>query len=179
MADLMSDDDLTSNPSSQGQEAVVLDELEFFAVQCETQYRFNNKWDLILTIGGISLGVAVVAAAAYQANRLTGILAAVLTAIVGAQRAFPFGHRAQFYRALIGQAANLQTDIAAKLTTAAAAASSLKSLRRDFAPQLPPWTSSTARAAPAITYTHEVRAPNGSAIPAPNGAATTGSYSTS
>src|SRR5215469_17767133 len=104
----MLNDDLTSKSSFEGQEAAVLDELAFFAEQCEAQYRFNNKWDLILTIGGVLAGVLVVAAGAYQASRLAGILGAVLTAFVSAQRAFPFGQRAQFYRALIGQASNLQ-----------------------------------------------------------------------
>jgi hypothetical protein len=156
----MLNDDLTSKSSFEGQEAAVLDELAFFAEQCEAQYRFNNKWDVILTIGGVLAGVLVVAAGAYQASRLAGILGAVLTAFVSAQRAFPFGQRAQFYRALIGQASNLQTDIVAKLTTTAAAACSLKSLRRDFAPQLLPGSGSIAEPAPANSYNGELRVPS-------------------
>jgi hypothetical protein len=166
----MVDDDLKPKPLSQGQEAAVLDELAFFAEQCEAQYQFNNKWDLILTIGGILVGVGVVSAGAYEAGRLAAILGAVLTAVVSAQRAFPFGQRAQFYRALIGQASNLQTDIVAKLTTTAAAACSLKSLRRDFAPQLPPGTGSTAEATLANPYSDPAPVPS---VPA------TKSYSTS
>ena len=34
-----------------------------------------------------------------------------MAAIVTAQRAFPFGSRVQFYRVLVGQTANLVTDV--------------------------------------------------------------------
>ena len=53
-----------------------------------------------------------------------------------AQRAFPFALRSQFYRVLVGQAANLITDIHAGAPLSAAAGT-LKTLRRDFAQQLP------------------------------------------
>ena len=115
----------------------ILTELRDFRAQCETRYTFNNRWDVFLTVGGIAVGVGVVAAGANEASKTSTILVAIVTAILSAQRAFPFGQRAQFYRALIGQAANLQTDVANNLTTAAVAATTLKSLRLDFAQQLP------------------------------------------
>jgi hypothetical protein len=115
----------------------ILTELRDFRAQCETRYTFNNRWDVFLTVGGIAVGVAVVAAGANEANKVSTILGAVVTAILSAQRAFPFGQRAQFYRSLVGQTANLQTDVANNLTTPAVAATALKSLRLDFAQQLP------------------------------------------
>ena len=71
------------------------------------------------------------------------ILGAFVTAVVSAQRAFPFSQRAQFYRSLIGQASNLRTDLASNLISQAAAATAIKSLRLDFAQQLPRWGGST------------------------------------
>jgi len=124
-------------PAANGEEPGLLAEIKAFEGQCEARYRFNNRWDVALTLGAILLGVGVVAAGAYQVGKLASILGAIITAIVGVQRAFPFGQRAQFYRALIGQASNLRTDISTNLTTAAAAATNLKSLRLDFAQQLP------------------------------------------
>jgi hypothetical protein len=115
----------------------MLAELRAFEQDCERRYRFNNRWDVILTAGGILLGIGVVAAGAYQMSKTTAILGAIVTAILSSQRAFPFGQRAQFYRNLVGQAANLQADLSTNLTTAAAAATTLKSLRLDFAQQLP------------------------------------------
>jgi hypothetical protein len=129
----------------------ILTELRDFRMQCEARYTFNNRWDVFLTVGGIAVGVGVVAAGANEASKLSTILGAIVTAILSAQRAFPFGQRAQFYRALSGQAANLQTDVTNSLTTAAVAATTLKSLRLDFAQQLPRGggTSSTESLNPA------------------------------
>lgn len=119
-------------------------ELRDFCAQCEARYTFNNRWDVFLTVGGIAVGVGVVAAGVNEASKLSTILGAIVTAILSAQRAFPFGQRAQFYRALSGQAANLQTDVTNNLTTAAVAATTLKSLRLDFAQQLPRGSTSGA-----------------------------------
>jgi hypothetical protein len=115
----------------------ILAEITTFEGQCEARYRFNNRWDVVLTVGGISLGIGVVAAGVYEASKLASILGAIITAMISAQRAFPFGQRAQFYRALIGQASNLRTDLMGNLTTVGVAATTLKSLRLDFAQQLP------------------------------------------
>jgi hypothetical protein len=115
----------------------ILTEIKTFSEQCEARFRFNNKWDVLLTAGGILLGVGVVAAGVYNQPQLASILGAFITAVVSVQRAFPFGQRAQFYRALMGQAANLRTDVNNNLTTEAVAANTLKSLRLDFAQQLP------------------------------------------
>jgi len=125
-----------------------LAEIQTFEEQCEARYRFNNRWDVVLTVGGILIGVGIVAAGVYQVSKLATILGAVVTAIVSAQRAFPFGQRAQFYRALVGQASNLRTDVTANLTTAAVAATTLKSLRLDFAQQLPRGGTSATEKAP-------------------------------
>ena len=115
----------------------LLTELRDFRAQCEARYAFNNRWDVFLTVGGIAVGIGVVAAGVNEASKLSTILGAIVTAILSAQRAFPFGQRAQFYRALSGQTANLQTDVTNNLTTVAVAATTLKSLRLDFAQQLP------------------------------------------
>jgi hypothetical protein len=119
-------------------------EIKVFEDQCRKRYTFNNGWDVVLTAGGILLGVGVSAAGVFTMGKTGAILGAVVTAVVSAQRAFPFSQRAQFYRSLIGQASNLRTDLAYDLISQAAAATAIKSLRLDFAQQLPRGSSSTA-----------------------------------
>jgi hypothetical protein len=118
-------------------------EIRVFEAQCLKRYTFNNGWDVALTAGGILLGIGVAAAGVFFMSRTSAILGAFVTAVVSAQRAFPFSQRAQFYRSLIGQASNLRTDLAHNLISEAAAATVLKSLRLDFAQQLPRGGSST------------------------------------
>ncbi len=66
------------------------------------------------------MGIGMVAAGANEASKLSTILGAVVTAILGAQRAH------SFICALADQAANLQTDVVNNLITAAVTATSLK-----------------------------------------------------
>ena len=86
--------------------------------------------------------------AAWKQSEIATVLGGLVAAIVTAQRAFPFGQRAQFYRALIGQSANLLTDMREGLVTVAQAVSTLHSLRLDFAQQLPRGTAIRSDADP-------------------------------
>jgi hypothetical protein len=61
----------------------------------------------------------------------------MVAAIVTAQRAYPFGQRANFYRILIGQSENIETDVRQRLLSKQQAVDILKSLRLDFAQQFP------------------------------------------
>jgi hypothetical protein len=70
------------------------------------------------------------------------ILGAIIAAMISAQRAFPFGQRAVFYRNLVGQAKNLRTDLQQSLIPVKDAVAILKTLRLDFAQQLPRGTTS-------------------------------------
>jgi len=112
-------------------------EIKVFEKQCIARYTFNNAWDVALTAGGIMLGVSVAAAGVFDMSKTGAILGAVVTAAVSAQRAFPFTQRAQFYRSLTGQVSNLRTDLANNRISPAAAIVTIKSLRLDFAQQLP------------------------------------------
>jgi hypothetical protein len=112
------------------------DEVSAFLRLCTSRYYFNSRWDNVLNIMGILLSVAIIASGAFGMSKLTTILGGLVAAIVTAQRAFPFGSRGQFYRVLIGQTTNLLTDIKLGLPVATAAAT-LKTLRLDFAQQLP------------------------------------------
>jgi hypothetical protein len=114
----------------------LLTEVKAFHKDCQQRLDFNTRWDNLLNISGIVLSVAIIASGAFEMSRLTTVLGGLVAAIVTAQRAFPFGSRVQFYRVLVGQTENLMTDIrgGAPLATAAI---TLKSLRLDFAQQLP------------------------------------------
>jgi hypothetical protein len=114
----------------------LLAEVKAFHKDCQQRLDFNVRWDNVLNISGILLSVAIITSGAFAMSRLTTILGGLVAAIVTAQRAFPFGSRVQFYRVLVGQTENLMTDIrgGAPLATAA---TTLKSLRLDFAQQLP------------------------------------------
>ena len=114
----------------------LLAEVNAFLGDCQHRLAFNTRWDNMLNVAGIVLSVAIIASGAFELSKLTSILGGLVAAIVTAQRAFPFGSRVQFYRVLVGQTENLITDVrtGAPLPTVA---TTLKSLRLDFAQQLP------------------------------------------
>src|SRR5215469_13490094 len=126
-------------PTSPGpiQDNPLIAEVEEFKTDCCHRYQFNSQWDNTLTIAGIALSVAIIAAGTWKYSEIATILGGLVAAIVTAQRAFPFGQRAQFYRALIGQSANLLTDMREGLVTVPQAVGTLHNLRLDFAQQLP------------------------------------------
>jgi len=130
-----------STPSTIADTNALLAEVNVFLADCQHRLAFNTRWDNLLNVAGILLSVAIIASGAFEMSRLTTILGGLVAAIVTAQRAFPFGPRGQFYRVLVGQTANLITDIrsGAQLSTVA---TTLKSLRLDFAQQLPRGTTS-------------------------------------
>ena len=119
----------------------LLAEVNAFLADCQHRLAFNTRWDNLLNVAGIVLSGAIIASGAYETSRLTTILGGLVAAIVTAQRAFPFGPRAQFYRVLVGQTANLLTDTKAGAPPSMVA-TTLKSLRLDFAQQLPRGSSS-------------------------------------
>ena len=94
------------------------------------------RYPIIAATLVVLAAVAIIASGAFEMSRLTTVLGGLVAAIVTAQRAFPFGSRAQFYRVLVGQTANLLTDAKAG-AQASAVAATLKTLRLDFAQQLP------------------------------------------
>ena len=112
-------------------------EIHEFGDDCIRRYKFNSRWDNVLNVVGILLSVCIVAAGVYQRGALSAILGAFVAAIVGAQKAFPFGQRVNFYRILVGQSENLETDVQQGLVSKQDAVAILKSLRLDFAQQLP------------------------------------------
>lgn len=128
-----------SGPLTETVEALIV-EVTTFEKDCQARYRFNSRWDNVLNITGIVLSVAIVAAGTFRIAELATILGSLVAAIVTAQRAFPFGSRAQFYRVLIGQTANLLTDLRAGMAISGAV-TTLKTLRLDFAQQLPRGTA--------------------------------------
>ena len=121
----------------------LLTEVKEFHKDCQHRLAFNTRWDNVLNVSGILLSVAIIASGAFEMSKLTTVLGGLVAAIVTAQRAFPFGSRVQFYRVLVGQTENLMTDIRGG-TPVPAAANTLKSLRLDFAQQLPRGSSFSA-----------------------------------
>lgn len=112
-------------------------ELETFKTECIRRERFNSRMDNLLNALGILLSVAIIAAGTWEQSKIAAVLGGLVAAIVTTQRAFPFAQRMHFYRSLIGQTENLVTDSTAGLGTVEQIASTLKSLRLDFAQQLP------------------------------------------
>lgn len=112
-------------------------EIEEFRDDCRRRYKFNNRWDIVLSVLGILLSIAVVAAGFLKRPEISAILGALVGAVVTAQKAFPFGQRAIFYRLLIGQSDNLITRARYHQYDKKEAISTLVTLRMDFAQQLP------------------------------------------
>ncbi|HEY3458122.1 MAG TPA: hypothetical protein VGK64_26305, partial [Bryobacteraceae bacterium] len=95
----------------------LLQEIAAFRADCERRYNFNNRWDIVLSVVGILLSIAVVAAGFVKRPEVSAVLGAIVGAVVTAQKAFPFGQRSSFYRLLVGQADNLITRTRQNLLT--------------------------------------------------------------
>jgi hypothetical protein len=117
-------------------------EIDAFVRDCSDKYHFNSRWDNVLNICAITLSLGVVSAGVFRYSAAATILGAIIAAMISAQRAFPFGQRAVFYRNLVGQAKNLRTDLQQSLIPVKDAVAILKTLRLDFAQQLPRGTTS-------------------------------------
>lgn len=124
------------SPARRPEIEALSEEAVAFKLTCEARYRFNSRWDNVLTIAGVLLSVGIVSAGVYKRVELSTILGGLVAALVSAQRAFPLGQRAQFYRVLTGQTANLLTDLKTGLDVQRGV-ETLKILRLDFAQQLP------------------------------------------
>jgi hypothetical protein len=138
----LSDPLMGSSAATTADPKALLTEVNAFLIDCQHRLAFNTRWDNMLNVAGIALSVAIIASGAFEMSKLTTVLGGLVAAIVTAQRAFPFGSRVQFYRVLVGQTENLITDArtGAPVSTVAA---TLKSLRLDFAQQLPRGSSFT------------------------------------
>ena len=123
----------------------LLVETEQFRANCQRRYRFNNAWDVTLSIAGLLLSIAIVAAGFLRRPEISAILGAVVAAVLSAQKAFPFGQRVMFYRVLSGQGENLVTRIKQGLLTTGDAVNQLSNLRTEFAQQLPRGSSAGDR----------------------------------
>ncbi len=132
------------DPAFEPADKPLLAEITTFHQDCRRRYAFNNRWDVVLTVVGILLSVAVVAAGFSRMPMISALLGALVGAIVTAQKAFPFGQRAGFYRLLIGNAENLLTRATQGMWGKTDAVNPLASRRLDFAQQLPRGVSGAA-----------------------------------
>lgn len=115
----------------------LIQEIEEFRKCCHSRYRFNSFWDNMLNLLSMSVALGIIACGVYKAAEYAALLGGVMTALVSAQRAFPFNQRWQFYRLLNGQAENLLTDARQGVVTLAQTVTALKTMRLDFAQQIP------------------------------------------
>lgn len=126
--------------------AGLLQEIKDFRESSGRRYSFNNRWDIVLSLLGIALSISVVAAGFAKRPLISALLGALIGATVTAQKAFPFGQRAMFYRLLIGQTDNLITTACHGLISTKDAIDRLSALRMDFAQQLPRGSTATTDA---------------------------------
>ncbi len=126
----------------------LIDEIKDFRADCQKRYNFNNRWDIVLSVLGILLSIAVVGAGFWGKAPVSAVLGAIVGAVLTAQKAFPFGQRASFYRLLIGQSSNLITRSCQGLLDKKHAVDTLTSLRMDFAQQLPRGSNAEPRDSP-------------------------------
>jgi hypothetical protein len=121
--------------------AALRDEIQSFIDQCATRHKFNSRWDTALNVFGIALSIGIVVAGVFNQGAVSAILGGIVAGTVAAQRAFPFAQRTLFYRNLLGLGENLKTDATQGLISVKDAVALLKSLRLDFAQQLPRGTT--------------------------------------
>jgi len=87
------------------------------------------------------VSICIVVAGVLNRGAISAILGGIVAGTVAAQRAFPFAQRTLFYRNLLGLAENLKTDVTQGLVSTKDAVAVFKSLRLDFAQQLPRGTT--------------------------------------
>ena len=139
----------------------LLQEIEQFRILCDSRYHMNSRGDIALNSLGILVSLGVVACGVYKLNEFSAILGGLITAIVAAQRAFPFSQRWQFYRLLDSQAENLLMEAKNGVITNEQAINTMKALRLDFAQQIPRGSSFRS----SDSSTNEVSPPNASRKP--------------
>lgn len=139
----MSKTAVTPNMMSQPEpvSALLNDEIQSFINQCAARHRFNSRWDTALNVFGIVVSIGIVVAGVFNQGAVSAILGGIVAGTVAAQRAFPFAQRTLFYRNLLGLVENLKTDTTQGLVSTKDAVALLKSLRLDFAQQLPRGTT--------------------------------------
>jgi hypothetical protein len=115
----------------------LLQELDDFRKLCDRRYLFNSRADNCLNLLGLLISIGIVAAGVYKKSEYAALLGGVMTAIVSAQRAFPFNQRWNFYRLLASQAENLLTEAKNGVVAIEQAIATMKALRLDFAQQIP------------------------------------------
>lgn len=125
-------------------DTALLAEIEQFSEDSQRRYRFNNRWDIVLTGFGILLSVGVVSVGFLKRPEASAIIGALIGALVTAQKAFPVHQRAEFYRMLCAEADTLFSQSSLGLVTTSTAAQQLATLRLNFARQLPQGTSPLA-----------------------------------
>jgi hypothetical protein len=140
-------------------------EIKTFEQDSCARYKFNNGWDIVLSVLGILLSIAIIGAGFLNMPWVSAVLGAIDGAVVTAQKAFPFGSRAAFYRILIGQARNLLTRASQKIIDKNATVNTLSSLRMDFAQQLPRGSSAQSSDMPLPTAPNSTVAKEGSQKP--------------
>lgn len=119
----------------------LINEVQSFINQCRAGYRFNSLWDTTLNVFGIVVSICIVVAGVFNRGAISAVLGGIVAGTVAAQRAFPFAQRTLFYRNLLGLAENLKTDATQCSIPVKDAVVVLKSLRLDFAQQLPRGTT--------------------------------------
>src|SRR5882757_2099986 len=106
----------------------LVQEIEEFRKCCLSRYRFNSFWDNVLIVLSITVAMAIVACGIWELGKYSALLGGLMTALVSAQRAFPFNQRWQFYRLLNSQAENLLTDAKQGVITLQQAVTTLKTM---------------------------------------------------
>jgi hypothetical protein len=138
------DDPNTAQPIPQS----LISEIAQLQQMCEKRYKFNSFWDNVMILLGLAVSLGIVASGLYNRSHISAMLGGLVTAIVTAQRAFPFNQRWQFYRNLDGQAQNLLTEARNGVINLEQAITTLKALRLDFAQQIPRGSSTRSDGAP-------------------------------
>ena|SRR5271166_2265895 len=115
----------------------LIQEIEDLRVLCLERYRFNSFWDNVLNALGLLVSVGIIACGVYKLSDYAALLGGLVTAIVSAQRAFPFHQRWQFYRLLDSQVQNLLMEAKNGVVTLDQTIGTMKAMRLDFAQQIP------------------------------------------
>ena len=94
----------------------------------QKRQKFYSKWNNALVISSLLIGFLVVVVGSYDMGKVAAGLGALMTALVGGQKAFPLGEKSAFYR--IGTAES--EGLILELGTLGITQTYVRSIREEF-----------------------------------------------
>lgn len=91
--------------------------IEEFVQTYLRRHKYNYLGNWIIVLIGLLLAGAVTVAGIYDKGTIAAVLGVCTAIAIGAQKAFPIGERAEFYRLVVAEGRNLTDDLKFRVKT--------------------------------------------------------------